>query len=211
MNKTPSRRIYATYVLIALNLLLFVLAVKGGGIEGSKNLDILDHLGALVPLKVLSGEWWRVISANFLHYGLLHFSTNMLALYFLGKLIETNLGIVYYLFVYFFSGIGAMLAFTIYSLVSGNNYAFLVGASAAIMGLLGSLLAISAYLWLKQKTPMNTKRLRLVIIIIIIQFIFDNLVPQVSFSSHLFGLIIGFLLGNIVLFLKFNLFASDRA
>lgn len=211
MNKIPPKRIYATYILIVLNLLLFALAIKGGGIEGSKNLDTLDYLGALIPIKVLSGEWWRVISANFLHYGLLHLSTNMLALYFLGKLIEANLGVFYYLFIYLFSGMGAMLAFTVFSLFTGNSYTFLVGASAAIMGLVGTLLAISGYLWLKKKNPMNAKRLRLVISIIVVQFIFDNLIPQVSFYSHLFGLIFGFLLGSIVLFLKFNVFASDRA
>lgn len=209
MNKVSSKRIYTTYILIALNLLLFGIAVNRGGIEGSRNLDTLDYLGALIPIKVWAGEWWRVISANFLHYGLLHLSTNMLALYFLGRLIETNLGALYYIFIYVFSGIGAMSTFTIWSLIRGDNYAFLVGASAAIMGLVGTLLAISAFLWIKKKTPINTKRLVLVITVIIIQFVFDNLIPQVSFHSHLFGLIIGFFLGVVVLFLKFNLFATN--
>lgn len=210
MNQVPSKKIYATYMLIALNLLVFFLAVKGGGVEGSKNLDTLDYLGALIPIKVWAGEWWRVISANFLHYGFLHLSTNMLALYFLGRLIETNLGVFCYLFVYLFSGIGAMLTFTVWSLVRGDSYAFLVGASAAIMGLVGTLLAISGYLWLKKKNSINAKRLRLVMTVIIIQFIFDSLIPQVSFHSHLFGLIFGFFLGTIVLLFKFSVFAGNR-
>ncbi|MDJ0689650.1 MAG: rhomboid family intramembrane serine protease [Xenococcaceae cyanobacterium MO_188.B32] len=207
MNKIKPQKIYATYTLIILNLFLFALEINAGG---SKNLYTLDYLGALIPLKVLSGQWWRVISANFLHYGPLHLSTNMLALYYLGKLIEINLGMVRYLFIYLFSGIGAMLSFTIFSLFNGNNDAFLVGASAAIMGLVGTLLAISGYIWLKKKTPMNARRLRLVIIVIIVQFVFDNLIPQVSFHSHLFGLIFGFILGIIILFFKFNFSVSDR-
>jgi len=207
MNKIKTQKIYATYVLIILNLFFFVLEINAGG---SKNLITLDYLGALIPVKVLSGQWWRVISANFLHYGALHLSTNMLALYYLGKLIEINLGAARYLFIYLFSGIGAMVAFTIFSLLQGDNNAFLVGASAAIMGLVGTLLAISSYVWLKRKTPMNAKRLRLVIIIIIVQFIFENLIPQVSFYSHLFGLISGFLLGLIVLLFKINFSLSNR-
>lgn len=208
MTKIKQRRIYATYLLIILNVLLFALEMKAGG---SKNANTLDYLGALIPIKVASGQWWRIISANFLHYGPLHLATNMLALYFLGKLIEINLGITRYLFIYLFSGIGSMLSFTIFSLAQGDSYAFLVGASAAIMGLVGTLLAISGYIWVKKKTPMNAKRLRLVIVVIIVQFIFDNLIPQVSFQSHLFGLIFGFIFGLIALLLKFNFSMRDRA
>ncbi|MDJ0634381.1 MAG: rhomboid family intramembrane serine protease [Xenococcaceae cyanobacterium MO_188.B29] len=208
MNKIKTKRIYATYILILLNVFLFALEVKTGG---SKDINTLNYLGALIPIKVLYGQWWRVISANFLHYGFMHLSSNMIALYVLGKLIEINLGVIRYLFIYLFSGIGAMLSYTIFSLFQGNNYTILVGASAAIMGLVGTLLAISGYVWFKKKTPLNAKRLRFIIMVIIIQFVFDNLIPQVSFHSHLFGLIFGFLLGIIILCLKFNLSAGDRA
>jgi rhomboid protease GluP len=97
-----------------------------------------------------------------------------------------------------------MLFFSLLSLKRGETNLVLVGASAAIMGLIGVILAISLQLWLKKKTALNAKRLRLIILVIIIQFVFDNLVPQVSFYSHLFGLIIGFLVGNCLLFFKFN-------
>ena len=208
MNKIKTKRIYATYILILLNVFLFALEVKTGG---SKDINTLSYLGALIPIKVLYGQWWRVISANFLHYGFMHLSSNMVALYVLGKLIEINLGIIRYLFIYLFSGIGAMLSYTILSLFRGDNYTILVGASAAIMGLVGALLAISSYVWFKKKTPLNAKRLRFIIMVIIIQFVFDNLIPQVSFHSHLFGLIFGFLLGMIILFLKLNFPVGDRA
>jgi rhomboid protease GluP len=172
---------------------------------GSDNLSTLDYLGALVPEKVLSaGEWWRLLSANFLHFGALHLFTNMLALFLLGRVVELNLGTARYLCVYFSSGIGSMLFFSLLSLKRGETHLVLVGASAAIMGLIGVILAISLQLWLKKKTDLNAKRLRLIILVIIIQFVFDNLVPQVSFYSHLFGLIIGFLVGNCLLFFKFN-------
>jgi rhomboid protease GluP len=196
------RKTQATYTIIILNLILFGLEIHWGG---SNNLYTLDSLGALVPEKVWSaGEWWRLLSANFLHFGVLHLFTNMLALFLLGRVVELNLGTARYLCVYFSSGIGSMLFFSLLSLKRGENNLVLVGASAAIMGLIGVILAISLKLWLTKKTAINAKRLRLIILIIIIQFIFDHLVPQVSFYSHLFGLIIGFLVGNCLLLLQFN-------
>ncbi|MGL5075807.1 MAG: rhomboid family intramembrane serine protease, partial [Waterburya sp.] len=69
---------YTTYILIALNLLVYALEIKLGG---SKNMITLERLGALIPEKVLAGEWWRLIGANFLHYGSLHLATNMLSLF----------------------------------------------------------------------------------------------------------------------------------
>jgi rhomboid protease GluP len=196
------RKTQATYTIIILNLILFGLEIHWGG---SNNLYTLDSLGALVPEKVWSaGEWWRLLSANFLHFGVLHLFTNMLALFLLGRIVELNLGTGRYLLVYFSSGIGSMLFFSLLSLKRGETNLVLVGASAAIMGLIGVLLAISLRVWLKKKTALNAKRLKLIILVIIIQFIFDYLVPQVSFYSHLFGLIIGFLVGSFLLLINFN-------
>ncbi|AFZ36119.1 Rhomboid family protein [Stanieria cyanosphaera PCC 7437] len=200
MNKTHQKRFYPiTYILICINLTLFALEIKLGG---SENLNTLDYLGALIPEKAIAGEWWRLLSANFLHFGWLHLITNMAALYFLGRLVEASFGLIRYLIVYFFSGIGAMFLFTLFTLKTGEENVVLVGASAAIMGLIGSILAIFLQIWFKKRTKVNARRLRLIIVVIIIQFLFDNLVPEVSFSSHLFGLIIGFVISSFLLLLQ---------
>jgi rhomboid protease GluP len=82
----------------------------------------------------------------------------------------------------------------------------LVGASAAIMGLIGAILAISLQIWLKKRHSITAKRrLQQIILIVIVQFIFDNLIPQISFHAHLFGFIIGFLLSSVLVFVKFSL------
>lgn len=193
---------YTTYILIALNLLIYAVEIKLGG---SQNSITLERLGALIPEKVLAGEWWRLIGANFLHYGSLHLATNMLSLFFVGRLIELSLGAKYYLTIYLFSGIGSMLTFSLLAFKLGLGNAFLVGASAAIMGLIGAVLAISLQIWLRKRYSTTAKRrLQQVIAIIIIQFVFDNLIPQVSFHSHLFGFIIGFLISSVLVFIKFN-------
>lgn len=202
MKINPHKIAYTTYVLIGLNLLIYALEIKLGGSENSL---ALERLGALIPEKVLAGEWWRLIGANFLHYGSFHLATNMLSLFFIGRLIELSLGAKYYLTIYLFSGIGSMLTFTLLAFRLGLSNAFLVGASAAIMGLIGGILAISLQIWLKKRYSTTAKRrLQQIILIIIIQFIFDNIIPQVSFHAHLFGFIIGFLISNILVFIKLN-------
>ena len=194
---------YTTYILIGLNLLVYAWEIRLGGSQSSL---ALERLGALIPEKVLAGEWWRLIGANFLHYGSFHLATNMLSLFFIGRLIELSLGAKYYLTIYLFSGVGSMLTFTLLAFRLGLDNAFLVGASAAIMGLIGGILAISLQIWLKKRYSTTAKRrLQQISLIVIIQFIFDNIIPQVSFHAHLFGFIIGFLISSVLVFIKFNL------
>jgi len=203
MRTSRNQIAYITYILIGLNLLIYGLEIKLGG---SQSFLALERLGALIPEKVLAGEWWRLIGANFLHYGSFHLATNMLSLFFIGRLIELSLGARYYLTIYLVSGIGSMLTFTLFAFRLGLDNAFLVGASAAIMGLIGAVLAISLQMWLKRRNSVAAKRrLQQIILIIIIQFIFDNIVPQISFHAHLFGFIIGFAISSVLVFMKFNL------
>ena len=200
MQKVGRDTSYTTYVLILLNVTLFILEMRSGGVT---NLNTLDYLGALIPAKIFSGEWWRLLNANFLHYGWIHLGTNMLALFFLGKLVEFRLGVGGYLVVYLSSGMGAMLSVALLSLKTGDGNIVLVGASGAIMGLIGTLLALAFKIWLQKRNALNAQRLKTVIFVIILQFILDNVIPQVSFESHFFGLIIGFIVS--VFLLLFNL------
>ena len=203
MRINRDRVAYTTYTLIGLNLLIYALEIKLGG---SENFLALEQLGALIPERVLAGEWWRLIGANFLHYGSFHLASNMLSLFVVGRLIELSLGAKYYLTIYLMSGIGSMLTFTLFAFRLGLDNAFLVGASAAIMGLIGAILAIALQIWLKNRKSVTAKRrLQQIILIVIIQFIFDNIVPQISFHAHLFGFIIGFIISSALVFFKFNL------
>ncbi|MDJ0747120.1 MAG: rhomboid family intramembrane serine protease [Xenococcaceae cyanobacterium MO_167.B27] len=199
MKKVGKDATYTTYVLILLNIVLFILEIRSGG---STNLNTLDYLGALVPAKIVSGEWWRLLNANFLHYGGIHLGTNMIALFFLGKLVELRLGVGRYLIIYLLSGMGAMLSVALLSLKTGNSNIVLVGASGAIMGLIGTLLALSLQVWLQKRNALTAQRLKTVIFVIVLQFILDNLIPQVSFESHLSGLIIGFFVSSFLLLFK---------
>ncbi len=191
------QRAGVTYSLIGLNLLAFLAELTQGG---SENATTLIRLGALLPAQVWEqGEWWRLLSANFLHYGWLHLSTNMAGLYILGPFVERHLGAWRYLLAYLATGVLSMLAFTAIAIAAAQPQQLLVGASAAIIGMVGVLLALLLRGWRRDKSTLAAKRLRLILIIIGLQILFDLLIPEVSVLAHLLGLSIGFLAGQLFL------------
>ncbi|HAC64315.1 MAG TPA: rhomboid family intramembrane serine protease [Cyanothece sp. UBA12306] len=185
-----------TQVLILFNICYFLVQIILGG---SENINIIYHLGALVPQEVVQGESWRLITANFLHYGWLHLLVNMIALYFVGSFVDAKFGIYRYLLIYFISGIGAMAGFTYFALKTNNTDYILLGASGAIMGLVGSITALFIQNFCKEKSLIAKNRLQFILFVVSIQFVCDLLMPEVSFYSHLFGFIIGFFVGSILL------------
>src|SRR5699024_10069042 len=87
-----------TYILIAISLVLFLLLELNGGSSDIQTL--IDYGAKYNPAIILDGEWWRIISSMFLHIGLLHMVMNMIALYFLGTIVERIFGSGRFLFIY---------------------------------------------------------------------------------------------------------------
>jgi len=193
-----NKQTYITKLLIIINLILFSLEIIKGGCT---NLEVLEKLGALIPQYVIENrEYWRLITANFLHYGWLHLSMNMLGLWLVGTFVEKIIGHFFYGLIYLISGMGGMIIFTLLSpiIVDPNIPILLVGASGAIMGLVGVILAIFIKLTYQQKSRMFGERLKLLLLIILFQFIFDVLTPQVSFLIHALGFILGLISGLFI-------------
>lgn len=184
-------------------MLVFLLEVQLGG---SENLDTLYRMGALVPENLVAGEWWRVVSAMFLHYGVVHILVNMLGLYVLGAFVESIVGIKKYLIAYFVCGIGSMLAIGLQAWYQQIPDLIGVGASGAIMGMLGMMAAILLKGWRQDKAKIAARRLRLVLLIAGLQVISDTLMPEVSLVGHASGLVLGFLVGSVL----FNVKDFDR-
>ena len=177
-----------TYGLMLVNVLVFILEIAQGG---SENLETLARLGAAIPKEVVSGEPWRVFTANFLHFGYIHLISNMLGLWILSPYVEFYLGWFRYLIVYFVSGIGAISLFAVLAILTGRENDLLVGASAAIMGLMGATFMILWQGWRREKSKLAQEKLQLVTIIILLQVGFDFSVANVSFLGHFFGLVLG--------------------
>lgn len=185
----------ATFLIIGLNLVAFALLVRFGG---STNLYALYNLGALVPQQVLAGDWWRLLTATFLHFGWLHLMMNMVGLYYFGRVVEFILEVKQYFFVYLTTGVGSMLTVTLMYILGYSPENFVVGASGSVMGLVGVSVAIFLRDWLKNRGSIASKKLQSFLLIILIQTVFDLTTPQISFVSHISGTIIGFLLGMIL-------------
>ena len=187
---------YLTYLIILVNVIVFQQENQWGGTE---NLQTLHTLGALTTEDVLKGEWWRLVTANFLHHGWFHLGANMLGLYYIGSIIESYLGRIRYLLIYFSSGCLSMILMVFYFLKIGEPQTLLVGASAAIMGLIVAMGAIFLQDWWQEKSSLARQRFMFVLLVVGIQFLIDYNTPHVSLISHVFGLIIGFMVGLILI------------
>ncbi|MEZ5978073.1 MAG: rhomboid family intramembrane serine protease [Planctomycetota bacterium] len=169
-----------TRALAAVLGVVFAVELARGGATDTRT---LYEMGALVvPLSATPGEWWRVVTAAFLHVGWLHFGLNLLGLLWLGGQLERvwrrRLVVGVYAAAVLVSGAAVVLA-------AGDEVRIFAGASGGIMGLLGAiggrLLVGSA----KEATPMLRRQLGTFLAIVGLQMVFDSLVPNVSSTAHL--------------------------
>jgi rhomboid protease GluP len=192
----PGARPRVTWALLAANVAVFGLEVFYGG---SQDLITLERLGALLIEKESWPEPWRYLAATFLHFGPLHLGMNMLALNLLGPFVEQRLGAWRYLALYLGSGVLSMVGVSVMThLAEDPPPQILVGASGAIMGLVGATAAILFKLWRRDRNRVAMDRLRATASILAFQFIFDLFTREVSMSAHLGGAVIGFLLGLLM-------------
>ena len=189
-----SKQARATQILLALNVSTFAAEVFLGG---GSNPETLYRLGALFPPAVRAGEWWRLLTSFFLHFGALHLVMNMLGLWLLGPFVEFALGFARYVFLYLLAGIGSMCSVMVFGWGSGGDH-LTVGASGCVMGLVGATGALMLRGWLRHRALSAKRRFSSVLLIITMQSLFDLLVPEVSMTAHLSGALIGFAIASIV-------------
>lgn len=180
-------------VLIALNVAMFITQSMLGG---STNPLTLHRLGALEPYAVLQkGDYWRLVAALFLHYGTPHLLVNLFALYFFGPTLETTIGSLRFAACYLVSGIGSCAEVVVLWRLGWLELDQLVGASAAVMGIVG---AWAGSLIRDRHLPHHRRTLRGILLILLVQLVFDLLTPRVSMAAHVTGLGTGFLLGLLL-------------
>ncbi|MDH6700623.1 membrane associated rhomboid family serine protease [Streptomyces sp. MAA16] len=173
-----------TKVLIGLNLALFLVQQA----VGDRFTDRLDLIGqAYVPLLgsvegVAQGQWYRLLTAMFLHGSILHILFNMLSLWWIGGPLEAALGRARYLALYFVSGLaGSALTY----LIAAPNQPSL-GASGAIFGLFGATAILMRRL---------NYDLRPVIALLVINLIFTFGWSGIAWEAHIGGLVAGVVTG----------------
>ena len=179
--------------IIALNVAMFLLEIHFGG---SQNPIALQRLGALEPSAVLgAGQYWRLGSALFLHYGPLHLLLNAYALYILGPSLEASIGTVRFVICYLVAGIGSSAGVVALWRLGLTRADLLVGASGAVMGIVG---AWGGLLIGDRHLPMARRRLLNIAVIVAVQSAFDLSTPQVSMGAHLSGFVSGVVIGLLM-------------
>jgi membrane associated rhomboid family serine protease len=173
-----------TKSLVGMNVAVYLLELAmGGQVNGTGN-QIYNN-GALYGPLVADGDWWRLVSAAFLHYGPIHLGMNMLALWWFGAAVEQALGRGRYLLLYLVAGLAGSAGALLFSPTSVT-----VGASGAIFGILGSALVL--------------ERQRINVLgggamgIIVLNLVFTFAIPGISIGGHLGGLA-GGALGTLAL------------
>ncbi|NBE82191.1 rhomboid family intramembrane serine protease [Micromonospora rubida] len=195
---TVGRHGYVTKTLIALNVLLMVLSIAsdrgGDAVAGGSGFGGL--MGGSTPLTdwgsvlgqalfpdgsvhgIAQGEWYRLVTAMFLHYGVIHLLLNMWALWVLGRSLEANLGPLRFLSLYLVAGLGGNVAAYLFSAENATT----AGASTAIFGLFAALIVIERRMG---------RDISAVLPVLVINLVFTLTVPGISIPGHLGGLVTG--------------------
>ncbi len=151
------------------------------------------HWGANIGALTFSGEWWRLITNVFLHGGLLHIAFNMWCLWNLGALCESLYGRWTYATIYLICGLGASLA-------SAAWHPFIpsVGASGAIFGLAGALIAAFKLGEFSVPRSALSGTLRSLGAFVVYNLIFGAVIPGIDNTAHIGGLVTGLILGALI-------------
>ena len=179
--RSPSDEPTLTYILIGINVLVALggilggASATGGGIGGSSLLQD----GAVSRAEIADGEYWRLVTAGFLHAGFFHLLFNMLSLYILGGLLEPAVGKLRFGLIYFVS----LLAGSFGALMLEPD-APTVGASGAIFGLMGATAVVM------RNRGMSVMESGLGIWIVL-NLVITFSVPNISVGGHIGGLIGG--------------------
>ena len=172
--------------LVIVNAIVFIVCMFTG--------NWLYEIGELDGFSVLvKGEYGRIIWSMFLHANTNHLFSNMIILFFLGSMIEKEIGHIRYAVLYFLSGIGGGLLSLLFKVMTSSMVAS-VGASGAVFGLDGVLLAM-VLLWSERLPNVTPVRVTLMIVLSLYSGFSGG---NVDNAAHVGGLLVGFLGGCVV-------------
>ncbi len=182
-----------TYMLIAINVIAYLFSAYFSKNIVDMNMETLIEMGALVgQYTVEYKEWWRLLTAMFLHGGMTHILMNMFSLYLIGRGLEVYFQKKAYLSIYFFSGvIGGLASLYMHPLSVG------VGASGAIFGVFGALAGF--FLAHRDKIAQQSKQfIKDFGIVLGLNLVLGFSIESIDVSAHIGGLVIGMIGGFVI-------------
>lgn len=168
-----------TYVLIALNVVAYLVEIAGGGggLDPGASSVLIDF-GLFGP-SVAEGEWYRLLTSGFLHASVFHLGFNMFALYFLGRILEPGIGTARFVALY----LASLFAGSFGALLLDPN-ALTIGASGAVFGVFGATFVIA-----RHRRVDNLAASVGLILVLNLAITFGR--PEISIGGHLGGLAAG--------------------
>src|SRR5262245_40506635 len=167
-----------TKILIGINILVFLINLAQGSSLGQVSGSLFDKGALYIHGGLDQGEWWRLITAAFLHGNFIHIALNMIVLWFVGAPVEMAIGRGRFLALYLISGLAGSAGALLFS-----PGATTVGASGAIFGILGAALVLE----FQRSYVLGGQALGLIVINLVLTFA----VPNISRGGHIGGLIGG--------------------
>lgn len=185
-----------TVALIAVNVIVFLfLSFRGMTEDG---MFLLEHGAMYVPYMIEKGEYYRIFTSMFLHFGFDHLLNNMVILAAIGWNLEYEIGQLKFVLLYLFSGLGGNLLSAYWDIRVGD-YAVSAGASGAIFGVIGALL----YVAIRNRGRIGDISGKGLVFMIILSLYYGYSSGGVDNMAHIGGLIAGFLL-SVLLYRKKN-------
>lgn len=183
-----------TIFLIAVHVIIYIFMEVIG--DTNDAFFMMQH-GALYPTSIIEGkEYYRLVTAGFLHFGFEHLFHNMIMLAAAGRILEEALGKFKYLLLYMVAGIGGTSLSLLQMMYSGE-YSVSAGASGAIFGIIGALVWIVVL----HKGRYQSLTGRGLVMLLVLSFYFGITAGNVDNWGHIGGLLAGFFM-NILLYRK---------
>jgi rhomboid protease GluP len=181
---------WVTPALVAINVLVFVaMAFGGAGIMKPEG-EVHVRWGSNFGLMTASGEWWRLFTSMFLHFGIIHLALNMAALWDIGRIVERLFGNWTFLALYLLAGIsGSTLSLLWHPAVNS------AGASGAIFGVFGMLAGYLVHKELGLPATVMKKHWSITLPFVGYNLFIGATVPGIDNAAHLGGLVGGFVMG----------------
>lgn len=185
------RKQQCTILLIVINVVVFFALSFQGMTENV--MFMLDKGAMYVPYVLEYGEYYRMVTSVFLHFGFDHLINNMISLGFLGWQLEQEVGKIKFLLIYFISGIAGNVLSGVWELFTGD-YAVSAGASGAVFGIIGALL----YIAMRNHGRIGDVSGRGLVFMVVLTLYHGFTSTGVDNFAHIGGFITGFVLGVLL-------------
>jgi len=181
-----SKRAVVSIVLVVLNVAAWcILEILGDTLNGA----FIVKYGGMYPGLVLNGEWHRLFTAMFLHFGAEHLANNMILLAAAGGKLEAAVGPFRYLVIYIGAGLAGNLL-SLYVMIRTGDYAVCAGASGAVFGIIGAL----AWAAIRNKGKFEGLTTKGLLLMIALCLYYGITTAGVDNWAHVGGIIGGFFL-----------------